>query len=111
MLANHFAYRFFVGAAKWQVKFMKKQDEQVKVSGLSNLIIHVHTTHTCVQVKVLIQRAKAWRNRQWPRAYPGQKKPKSYFLSLLVVKAYEQVKKKYGELYFRDMAEKYVSYI
>ncbi len=57
---------------------------------------------------MLIQRAKAWRNKQWPNVYPGQKKPKSYFLSLLVLKAYQRAKKKFGNQIFRDMAEKYV---
>ncbi len=51
------------------------------------------------QVKVLIQCAKAaWRNKQWPNVYPVQKKPKSYFLSLLVLKAYQLAKNKFGNL-------------
>ncbi|XP_064392105.1 2'-5'-oligoadenylate synthase 1-like [Halichondria panicea] len=78
-------YSFSIGASKWQVQFMQKQDNEVKV---------------------LIQRAKAWRNKQWPNVYPGQKKPKSYFLSLLVLKAYQRAKEKFGNLIFRDMAER-----
>ncbi len=40
-----------------------------------------------MQVKEFIKRAKAWRNKKWSHSHVG--KPKSYFLSLLVLKAYE----------------------
>ena len=40
-----------------------------------------------VQVKEYIKRAKAWRNKEWADGDGGM--PKSYLLSLLVVKAYE----------------------
>ena len=60
-------------------------------------------------MKELIQRAKAWRNAQWGSTYPGMKKPKSYFLSLLVLKAYERAKKKVGNTHFRDLAERYMT--
>ena len=39
-------------------------------------------------MKEYIRRAKAWRNREWGRSVEG--KPKSYLLSLLVVRAYEK---------------------
>ena len=42
-----------------------------------------------VQVKEYIRRAKAWRNRMWPKNEEGEGRPKSYLMSLLVVEAYE----------------------
>ena len=38
-------------------------------------------------MKEYIRRAKAWRNREWMRSNEGR--PKSYLISLLVVKACE----------------------
>lgn len=38
-------------------------------------------------VKEYIRRAKAWRNREWGKSKYG--KPKSYLLSLLIVRAYK----------------------
>jgi hypothetical protein len=57
---------YSVCASKWQREFFKRQDQIVKV---------------------YICRAKAWRNRVWGARKEG--KPKSYLLSLLVVRAYE----------------------
>lgn len=59
---------FSVCAAKWQVDFFKQQPNEVKK---------------------YIRRAKAWRNQMWPKGRPGEGKPTSYLLSLLVLKAYE----------------------
>ena len=40
------------------------------------------------QVKEYIKRFKAWRNRHWPKGKDAIGRPKSYLLSLLVIKAY-----------------------
>ena len=42
-----------------------------------------------VQVKEFISRAKAWRNKVWPKSTGGSGRPKSYLISLLVLRAYE----------------------
>ena len=42
-----------------------------------------------VQVKEFISRAKAWRNKKWPKSTGGSGRPKSYLISLLVLRAYE----------------------
>ena len=56
-------------------------------------IIIVHTCMyihiTLVKAKEYIRRAKAWRNKMWPKEQGGAGKPSSYLMSLLVLKAYE----------------------
>ena len=45
--------------------------------------------YTELQVKELIKRAKAWRNKLWSETKLPNK-PKSYLISLLVLNAYEK---------------------
>nr|AGZ60267.1 2',5'-oligoadenylate synthetase [Tedania ignis] len=67
-------FNFSMSASKWQVDFFKDQPNQVKE---------------------FIRRAKAWRNKKWA----GQAgKPKSYLLSVIVLRAYERAKGK-GDTY------------
>nr|CAC82934.1 putative (2-5)A-2 synthetase [Suberites domuncula] len=61
-------HRFSVNASKWQVAFMKSRPSKVKE---------------------LITRAKAWRNRLWPKSEGGRGRPSSFLISLLVLRAYE----------------------
>lgn len=66
-----------------------------------------HTyTHTLIswlwQVKEFIKRAKAWRNSVWERVKEG--KPKSFFLSVLVLRAHELARKKLGDTSTKRMA-------
>lgn len=63
--------RFSVNASKWQVEFILNQDEKARE---------------------LIRRAKAWRDGEWPEGERCIGRPKSYLISLLVVKAYEVAK-------------------
>ena len=49
------------------------------------MYIHI----TLVKAKEYIRRAKAWRNKMWPKEQGGAGKPSSYLMSLLVLKAYE----------------------
>ena len=42
-------------------------------------------------MKELIRRAKAWRNVTWKHEDGKSEKPKSYLISLLVIKAYSEV--------------------
>ena len=42
-----------------------------------------------IKVKEYIVRAKAWRNRLWPKSEGGRGRPSSYLISLLVLRAYE----------------------
>lgn len=59
---------FSASASKWQVEFFSKQKNEVKE---------------------LIKRAKAWRNTKWASKHtPG--KPKSYLISVLVLRAFER---------------------
>ena len=51
-------------------------------------------------MKEYIRRAKAWRNRVWGARKEG--KPKSYLLSLLVVRAYETSDKRNPQRYKSD---------
>jgi len=46
------------------------------------------------QVKEFIRRAKAWRNRVWSKGAGGTGRPKSYLISLLVLRAYEKASEK-----------------
>ena len=55
--------------------------------GISLHVYRAHVTLFAQDVKEYIRRAKAWRNREWG-AGSTRGKPKSYLLSLLVVKAY-----------------------
>lgn len=64
-------FDFSVNASKWQVEFFQEQPSQVKE---------------------FIKRAKAWRNQKWPKSRPGAGKPKSYLVSLLVLRAYENAR-------------------
>ncbi|XP_064392079.1 uncharacterized protein LOC135339747 isoform X1 [Halichondria panicea] len=70
-------HRFSVNASKWQVEFMRKKDQKVKV---------------------YIVRAKAWRNRLLPKSRVGRRSPSSFLISLLVLRAYEnqQLSQTYG---------------
>jgi hypothetical protein len=63
--------KYSVCASKWQREFFRRQENQV--------------------VKEYIRRAKAWRNREWGSSRDG--KPKSYLMSLLVVRAFENAPK------------------
>ncbi len=45
-----------------------------------------------MQAKEFIKRAKAWRNEKWLHSHVG--KPKSYLISLLVLKAYENARER-----------------
>ncbi len=45
-----------------------------------------------MQAKEFIKRAKAWRNEKWSLSKAG--KPKSYLISLLVLKAYENARER-----------------
>ncbi len=56
-----------------------------------------------IQVKELIKRAKAWRNKVWVGL--DVPKPKSYLISLLVLNAYEKASKKVGTANTRRIAE------
>ncbi|KAL5477772.1 hypothetical protein EMCRGX_G024614 [Ephydatia muelleri] len=62
-------FSFSVGASQWQVEFY---------------------SHRPNEVKEYARRAKVWRNKKWPKETGGNGKPKSYFLSILVLKAYER---------------------
>ena len=42
------------------------------------------------QVKEYIKRFKAWRNHHWPKGRDAIGRPKSYLLSLLMIKAYNE---------------------
>lgn len=46
------------------------------------------------QVKEFIRRAKAWRNKVWPKGVGGTGRPKSYLISVLVLRAYEKASTK-----------------
>ena len=46
------------------------------------------------QVKEYIKRFKAWRNHVWPKGKDAVGRPKSYLLSLLMIKAYNESKDK-----------------
>ncbi len=49
------------------------------------------------QAKELIRRAKAWRNKEWPEGKQCIERPKSYLISILVLRAYELgLKQHYG---------------
>ncbi len=80
--------RFSIGASKWQVQFMQKQDNEARdtyiiidCSSSTCNIVHVRICTAMVQVKVLIQRAKAWRNKQWPNVYPCRTEEAKVLLS------------------------------
>ena len=86
MLSNS---RFSVNASKWQVTFMKKQDQRVLYNYAAYAIMY-RCDHTLLtKVKEYIVRAKAWRNRLWPKSEGGRGRPSSYLISLLVLRAYE----------------------
>ena len=55
----------------------------------------ITTLYFYLQVKEYIRSAKQWRNDKWPESESGSGRPSSYFLSLLVVAAYEQNPYKY----------------
>ena len=50
----------------------------------------------CQQVKEFIRRAKAWRNKKWPKGSSGSGRPKSYLMSVLVLRAYEDASRSVG---------------
>ena len=54
------------------------------------IILPVYITNI-QDIKEYIRRAKAWMNREWGRSKTG--KPKSYLMSLLVVRAYENAQR------------------
>ncbi len=56
------------------------------------------------QAKELIRRAKAWRNKEWPEGTYLTGRPKSYLVSILVLKAYELASKQY---YGRTIEQRY----
>ena len=99
--------RFSVNASKWQVAFIEKQDDKVSIRmyNVTNLT-HMYTVaRACVsicilkilQAKELIRRAKAWRNKEWPEGKLCTGRPKSYLISILVLRAYElALKQHYG---------------
>jgi hypothetical protein len=66
-------------------EFFKRQD-QVRIICNGSIIVSWWCKLFQV-VKEYIRRAKAWRIRVWGACKEG--KPKSYLLSLLVVRAYE----------------------
>ena len=41
----------------------------------------------------MIRKAKEWKNAEWPKDQEGEGRPSSYLMSLLVVAAYDQVKR------------------
>ena len=60
------------------------------------------------QVKEYIIRAKAWRNRLWPKSQRGSGRPSSYLISLLVLKAYENQQARHSRYQpsSRDVAQR-----
>ena len=81
-------HRFSVSASKWQVEFFKEQPNQVRSTFTHPLKMSIcMSMHVHMQVKEFIKRAKAWRNLMWKGEYSG--KPKSYLISVLVLRAYE----------------------
>ncbi len=84
-------YSFSVSASKWQVEFFKHQQPQVQT------LLYLFQAELRVdlnQVKEFIKRAKAWRNVKWAGRKPG--KPKSFLLSVIVLRAYETAEKMGG---------------
>ena len=85
-------HRFTVSASKWQVEFFKEQPSQVRSTSTHPIKMSVcMSMHVHMQVKEFIKRAKAWRNLMWEIEYSGEYsgKPKSYLISVLVLRAYE----------------------
>ena len=61
------------------------------VSHNTHMHTYTHThTHTHTQVKEFAKRAKAWRNKKWPKSAGGKGRPKSYLICLLVLRAHEK---------------------
>ena len=56
-----------------------------------------------IQARELIRRAKAWRNGVWPDGVYCIGRPKSYLISILVLRAYEKAK---STPYLRGTIEK-----
>ena len=80
--------RLTVCAAKWQVAFFKKKPNEVSVHYSKLYTIH-SWFFIVVKVKEYIRRAKAWRNKIWPKGEAVEGRPSSYLMSLLVLRAFE----------------------
>ena len=96
-------------AAKWQVDFFQHQDEQVNNKCVFQIESH---DMPLTQVKEFIRRAKAWRNKKWPKNERCYGRPKSYFLSVLVLRAYENAVAALGRYAStRAMADRWSTYM
>ena len=89
---------YSVCASKWQREVFKRQD-QVRIICKGSFIVYWWCQLFQV-VKEYIRRAKAWRNRVWEARKEG--KPRSYLLSLLVVRAYETSDRRNAQRYKSD---------
>lgn len=77
-------FTFSVGASRWQVDFVRHQPNQAKE---------------------FVMRAKAWRNSEWRKEKSLTGRPKSYLMTILVVRAYEKAAIKVGTGNTRKIAE------
>ena len=94
-----------MGASRWQVDFVRHQPNQVTLRTHSSGHYSSYSLSITVQAKEFVMRAKAWRNSEWRKEKSLTGRPKSYLMTILVVRAYEKAAIKVGTGNTRKIAE------
>lgn len=85
-----FPLSFSASASKWHVHFFSSKIlKWVGIRWLLPIYLFCSYHVKYSQVKEYIRCAKAWRNKKWPTSQGDSGRPKSFFISLLVLRAHE----------------------